>query len=266
MIIPGVRDYGRSVDIWSAGCIFGELLSRQVLFAGSNEPDQLRQIFTLLGEPTTWNEYPHLARARGFRFEMVTGQDLHRRLQTGGTELLRRRFPERGFDGTHAPLNTMSLVNPLNQITTSLSNTGFALLCRCLETCPARRVAASDAKRDRWFSSRPVPETLTPAEVAPLLQLAPLADMAGTAPQFVTTGFSNQPLPSLIALGAANFAVSGAVAGAPASVAAVGNPPSCVFVICYFDAAAGYRYRSCARSRSWCWQFQNLDVENFLSV
>ena len=56
-ILLGCRDYGRSVDLWSAGCIFGELLSREVLFAGKDEPDQLRKIFQLLGEPTD-NEWP----------------------------------------------------------------------------------------------------------------------------------------------------------------------------------------------------------------
>jgi serine/threonine protein kinase len=59
-VLLGCRDYGRSVDLWSAGCIFGELLSRQILFAGKDEPDQLRVIFYLLGEPssTEWPLYP----------------------------------------------------------------------------------------------------------------------------------------------------------------------------------------------------------------
>jgi len=60
-VLLGCRDYGRSIDLWSAGCIFAELLSRQVLFAGKDEPDQLRMIFNLLGEPSEkeWPLYPH---------------------------------------------------------------------------------------------------------------------------------------------------------------------------------------------------------------
>lgn len=204
-VLLGVRDYGRSVDVWSAGCIMGELLSRQILFAGADEPDQLRQIFTLLGEPNdSWPEYPLLARARGFRFQSSVGQDIRRRLQTGGTDLLRRRFPERGFDGSHPPLQNMSLVSQVNHTTTSLSNTGFAFFTKLLEICPERRAAANDAKRDRWFSSRPLPDALTPADVAPLIQLAPLADVA--VPQFVTTGFSE--LPAVSSLIAANIAAA----------------------------------------------------------
>ena len=61
-VLLGCRDYGRSVDLWSAGCIFGELLSREILFAGKDEPDQLRKIFQLLGEPSDkdWPLYPRV--------------------------------------------------------------------------------------------------------------------------------------------------------------------------------------------------------------
>jgi hypothetical protein len=54
----------------SAGCIFAELLSREVLFLGKDEVDQLRKIFSLLGEPdeASWAGYAALARGRGFRF------------------------------------------------------------------------------------------------------------------------------------------------------------------------------------------------------
>ena len=203
-VLLGCRDYGRSVDVWSAGCIFGELLSRQVVFAGKDEPDQLRQIFSLVGEPTAdeWPLYPHLARARGFKFETSSMPELQRRaLRMGGTELLRRRFPAQGFDGDHGPLNAMTLVSPMGHLTTSLANTGFSLLARTLTTCPENRVTALDAKRDRWFSTKPVPEPLTPDVMNPLFQLARIAEVSGgEVPQFSATGFSNQPLPQMLML------------------------------------------------------------------
>ena len=196
-ILLGTRDYGRSVDIWSAACIFGELLARQVVFAGKDEPDQLRQIFTLLGEPSCeeWPLYPHLAKARGFRLDSGDGNALRNQ---GGSDALRRRFPAAGFDGTHAPLTAMSLVTPLAHVTTSLSNTGFSLLSRMLECCPERRLSADNAKRDRWFQSRPTPEALSPSDIGPLLQLARIADVAPT-PQFAQTGFNLQHLPPQLA-------------------------------------------------------------------
>jgi len=115
-----------------------------------------------------------------------------------GTDLLRRKFPASGFDGTHAPLNAMSLATPLTQITTSLNNTGFSLLSRLLEKCPERRIVAEDAKRDRWFASRPPPEALTVADIMPLLQLAKIQDVASQqVPQFAPTAFSNHVCPPL---------------------------------------------------------------------
>ncbi|EME30920.1 cyclin-dependent serine/threonine protein kinase isoform 1 [Galdieria sulphuraria] len=43
--------YSTSVDMWAAGCLFGELLLGKPLFPGRNELDQLVQIFQLLGTP-----------------------------------------------------------------------------------------------------------------------------------------------------------------------------------------------------------------------
>ena len=39
------------VDIWSVGCIFGELLGGNVMFKGKNYVDQLQKIFEVLGTP-----------------------------------------------------------------------------------------------------------------------------------------------------------------------------------------------------------------------
>ena len=36
--------YGRAVDVWSIGCIIGELSDGQPLFPGESEIDQLRVI------------------------------------------------------------------------------------------------------------------------------------------------------------------------------------------------------------------------------
>lgn len=134
----------------------------------------------------------YLARLRGFRFE-VRSLNAPAAIVKGGTDLLRRKFPACGFDGTHAPLNSLSLVTPLTHITTSLNNSGFALLSRLLGKCPERRISAEDAKRDRWFSSRPSPETLGVTDIMPLLQLAKIQDVASEhVPQFAPTGFSSQ--------------------------------------------------------------------------
>jgi len=51
-ILLGARHYTNSVDIWSVGCIFGELVGRRILFQASSPIQQLELITDLLGTPT----------------------------------------------------------------------------------------------------------------------------------------------------------------------------------------------------------------------
>ncbi len=45
-------DYGPSVDVWSAGCVFVELLRGYPIFPGKSASDQLIEIIKILGTPT----------------------------------------------------------------------------------------------------------------------------------------------------------------------------------------------------------------------
>ena len=47
-ILMGSKKYSTSVDIWSVGCIFAELVNKKPLFAGASEEDQLDKIFKKL--------------------------------------------------------------------------------------------------------------------------------------------------------------------------------------------------------------------------
>jgi len=51
-ILLGAKFYSTSVDTWSLGCIFAEMISRKPLFPGDSEIDQLFRIFRILGTPT----------------------------------------------------------------------------------------------------------------------------------------------------------------------------------------------------------------------
>lgn len=50
-ILMGSKTYSTSVDIWSVGCIFAEMVNGVPLFRGQNEDDQLIQIFKGMGTP-----------------------------------------------------------------------------------------------------------------------------------------------------------------------------------------------------------------------
>ena len=51
------RYYSSAVDIWSAGCIFAELMLRIPYLPGESDMDQLKTIFRALGTPTE-EEWP----------------------------------------------------------------------------------------------------------------------------------------------------------------------------------------------------------------
>lgn len=48
-ILLGSRNYLTSVDIWSVGCVFAEMLGRKALFPGDNSLDQVTRIMKRLG-------------------------------------------------------------------------------------------------------------------------------------------------------------------------------------------------------------------------
>jgi len=54
-ILLGSKFYSTSVDTWSLGCIFAEMITRKPLFPGDSEIDQLFRIFRILGTPTETN-------------------------------------------------------------------------------------------------------------------------------------------------------------------------------------------------------------------
>ena len=58
-ILMGNKHYTGSVDIWSVGCIFAEMITGRPLFAGTSNEDQLKIIFKLLGTPSS-DKWPEL--------------------------------------------------------------------------------------------------------------------------------------------------------------------------------------------------------------
>jgi len=44
-LLLGTKEYSTAIDMWSLGCIMAELLSKEPLFNGRNEFDQLNKVY-----------------------------------------------------------------------------------------------------------------------------------------------------------------------------------------------------------------------------
>lgn len=130
-LLLGARQYSTAIDMWSLGCIMAELLSKEPLFNGKTEVEQLDKIFRTLGTPneTTW---PGFSKLPGFRVNFVKHQ----------FNLLRKKFPATSFTGSPV-----------------LSDSGFDLLSKLLAYDPQKRISAEEALDHAWFLEVPLPKS-----------------------------------------------------------------------------------------------------------
>lgn len=128
-LLLGAATYGPAIDMWSVGCIFGELLTREPLLQGKNEVDELAQIFSLCGVPTeeTWPAFRRLPNARALRLPAKSQNPL------AAGSVVRARFP-------------------------LLTAAGAALLGALLALDPARRPTAREMLAHDYFAQDPRPK------------------------------------------------------------------------------------------------------------
>ena len=71
-LLLGATRYDYKIDIWSAGCIFAELLLGKALFPGKDELEQLSLIFETMGTPTkeTWEGFEKHVKVRTKEIEI----------------------------------------------------------------------------------------------------------------------------------------------------------------------------------------------------
>ncbi|ETN43397.1 uncharacterized protein HMPREF1541_02556 [Cyphellophora europaea CBS 101466] len=124
-LLLGTTSYDSSVDIWSLGCIFAELLTSDPLFPGKNEVDQLSLIFSLLGTPTSssWPGFRSLPNAKALHPVLAKTPELSSRLNAS-------KFPY-------------------------LSSAGLRLLASCLSLNPMNRPTAEELLSHRYFTEEP---------------------------------------------------------------------------------------------------------------
>ncbi|KTW25921.1 hypothetical protein T552_03195 [Pneumocystis carinii B80] len=125
-ILLGAHEYGTAVDMWSIGCIFAELLTREPLIRGIGEIDQLSKIFDLIGVPTeeTWPGFMNLPNSKNIYFP--------KKKSSIGSRL-RTKFP-------------------------FLTNAGIDLLSNLLTLDPNKRISALDALHHPYFTEDPKPK------------------------------------------------------------------------------------------------------------
>lgn len=80
-VLLGYKNYDTGVDIWSIGCIFGEMILGKPMFLGKNEADQLDKIFSVIGTPKEkdfpWlKESPEWNNGTNTTFKCYLQQDL----------------------------------------------------------------------------------------------------------------------------------------------------------------------------------------------
>ncbi|KAK6097821.1 Cyclin-dependent kinase 11B [Batrachochytrium dendrobatidis] len=115
-LLLGAKKYTTAIDMWSIGCIFGELVNKEPLMPGRGEMDQLAKIFKLLGTPTekTWPGVSDLPLSKTVNFQ--------RQLCVG----LRSTFPY-------------------------LPEDGLDLMSKLLRYDPETRITAEDALNHPFF-------------------------------------------------------------------------------------------------------------------
>ena len=79
-LLLGIKNYTNSIDIWSIGCIFGELILMSPVFPGKNEFDEISKIFQLFGTPTDmiWPGYSNLPIIQDINFKNYQRGDVAR--------------------------------------------------------------------------------------------------------------------------------------------------------------------------------------------
>lgn len=114
-ILLGSKTYSTPVDLWSAGCIFAEMVNLKPLFPGDSEIDEIFKIFQVMGTPNETN-YPGISRLPDYN-------DI---------------FPQ------WRPRNLGGLVPRLDPA-------GLDLLKQMLEIVPSKRISAKAAMEHEYF-------------------------------------------------------------------------------------------------------------------
>ncbi|KAJ7057011.1 Pkinase-domain-containing protein [Mycena amicta] len=134
-VLLGSRTYSTSIDIWSCGCIFAEMITGLPLFRGKDNNDQLLHIMKILGTPS---------------------HQLFSKMLKDSPEIVLKDFPP-------LPKMNLGLVIP------KASPLAIDLLERLLKFDPAERISAAEALTHPYFTEA-APSLMNPS---PAMSMGP---------------------------------------------------------------------------------------------
>lgn len=145
-LLLGAATYSFAVDLWSVGCVLGDLLASQPIMQGGGDSElhQVLAIFQLLGCPSE-AVWPGLT------------QLLCNSVETGRSVITLEQWER---EQARWPYNRLGVVLP------QLGGPGLDLVQGLLTYCPQARLTARQARRHAYFTDqapRPVLPALLPA-------------------------------------------------------------------------------------------------------
>jgi len=115
-VLLGSKNYLTTVDIWSIGCIFAEMVNGKPLFTGVSESDQLKKIFRIRGTPNE-KVYPEIKNLPDWNPDNFDD------------------YPE----------------EDISKYVPKLDADGIDLLLKMLQTDPDKRISAEEAMKHPYF-------------------------------------------------------------------------------------------------------------------
>ncbi|OMJ11193.1 Cell division control protein 2-like protein [Smittium culicis] len=191
-VLMGSSKYGEDIDMWSVGCIFGEMVTGRPLFPGVSIQDELLKIFKILGTPIEPNRTsqnsslnlnqsnidsnsPQVTPQQNFPPETSIKQNVKapENDYSGVTPLTKKSF---GNNIYHDELQNWPGVSnlpdwkddfpvyhriPLAPLLPKLNTTGIDLFQKFLAYIPSNRISALDALSRKFFFVLFIPHQTT---------------------------------------------------------------------------------------------------------
>ena len=142
--------YTCSVDVWSCGCVMGELMLGTPLFQGESSVDQLVEIIKVLGAPSKQDILAMNKNYTEFKFPQVKPNPWDQVFAD------RFQFLQRNYQANNGS-NSGSQIDPFIEMNNSVD-----LITKLLQYDPKRRITPMDALAHPFFDELRIPNVKLP--------------------------------------------------------------------------------------------------------